>query len=333
MSDDVNVNEPFLYKLGSYVPRDVVYLTVHPSVKILPYSAFSSLTSLKEVQLSSVGLEEIGMGAFARCVSLERIYCCPSTTESSEERINDNNNDNNNNTFPSTLVKIGFHAFAHCNSLKEMLLPEGLRKICRYAFANCTSLERIDCPSALVTIGGEAFGNCTSLTEMTLSVGGITIIGGGAFRNCSSLKGITIATKKAFAIDVDTVDTYQTFNCRLVSRNTINGTNTRKMIIISPERLNNTTSPPHPLEVENTISTLLVNNGHNGHSCTEEENSELQQALIAFHAFVEGLTILELALWKNEMQGIDDLMNPGVRGRCRALCGADIIIPRVLPYL
>ena len=55
-------------------------------------------------------------------------------------------------------------------------------------------------------------------------------------------------------------------------------------------------------------------------------------ALIKSRALFEVSTILELALWKNKMQEPDD-SNPGSRGECRVMCGADDIIPCVLSYL
>ena len=98
MSDVV---EPFVYNLGEEVPRDVIFVIVHHSFKILPPRVFYDCPQLKEVQLP-LGLEEIGP-AFLGCEFLEYI------------------------NYPSSLIKIGHYAFMGCRSLKEILhLPIGI---------------------------------------------------------------------------------------------------------------------------------------------------------------------------------------------------------------
>ena len=42
---------------------------------------------------------------------------------------------------------------------------------------------------------------------------------------------------------------------------------------------------------------------------------------------------LELALWKSNIDQLDDDIAENARGQCRINCGADIIIPNSLPYL
>mmetsp|Transcript_4818 Transcript_4818/g.10611 ORF Transcript_4818/g.10611 Transcript_4818/m.10611 type:complete len:338 (+) Transcript_4818:184-1197(+) len=337
MSD---VFEPFLFKLGIEVPEDVELIIVHHSVEFLPHGAFEGYRRLKEVLLPK-GLEEIGVAAFRDCISLERItlpttlikigkgsfmacrslkkVALPEGLEEIEEysffkckslqRIN----------FPSTLIRIGCHAFAWCWSLKGLALPEGLKEVGVYAFAWCELLERINCFFNLIRIDDDAFAHCSSLTRVTL-VGGVMIIRANTFRNCYSLDRVRIPSK-TFVVQVDRNGNS---TCRLVG-GTIALADACGMII-SPEHLSYI-SLPHLLEVENTISTIANGNGH-----MREGNIEQVQALITTHALVEVSTILELALWKNKMDLIDDL-NLGTRKECRVMCGADDIIPGVMSYL
>jgi len=304
MSD---VMEPFLYKLGVEVPRDVIFVTVHHSVKILPNFAFYGRSQLKKVQLPE-GLEEIGRDAFYNCESLERI------------------------NYPSTLIKIGKHAFCGCRSLKEVDLPEGLEEIGQCAFYDCESLERINFPSTLIKIGRYAFWRCTSLKHVTLA-GGIVTIEENAFQNCPWLEGVTILSKADFVIELNSDSNserdLEVLTCHLVL--TDDGTiplNHAEHMIVSPERLNYISSPDLlELQLDNTIATIMNDRGR-----TRKENIERVLALITSHALMEISTILELALWKNKMDETDD-SKTGSRGVCRVMCGADEIVPCVLSYL
>jgi len=347
MSD---VTEPFVYKLGVEVPHDVIFVAVHHSIKILPDEVFLGRRCLKEVMLPE-GLEAIGEGAFGNCSSLERInfpstlikigtyafYVCLSLKEVqlperleeigsrafrncvSLERIN----------FPSSLIKIGTCAFYECQSLKEVALPEGLKEIWFRAFWDCVSLERIDCTSTLIKIGTCAFYECQSLSKVKLA-GGIVTIEANAFQNCRSLEGIMMPSK-AFVLKVDSdgEPDGEILTCRLILTDDETFTLTRaKQIIISPEHLNNISSSGlGVLEIENVINTIMNDRGH-----TREENIERVLALIKYHALFEVSTILELTLWKNKLNAMDD-SNLATRADCRVMCGGDDIIPGVMSYL
>jgi len=347
--------EPFILRLGVEVPHDVIFVTVHHSVKILPDREFMDCRSLKEVTLRE-GLEEIGACAFCNCRSLERINFpstlikiihgafmnCHSLKEIqlleglkeirhsafhscvSLERIN----------YPSTLIKIDNSAFYRCHSLKELDLPEGLKEIGRSVFEDCVVLERINFPFTLIKIGHRAFSDCRSLKEVNLPER-LEEIGDGAFQNCRLLDGITIPPK-AFILEIESFSEYDEYDhvsywevitCRLVLTDDGTFTLTRaKQMIISPEHLNYIRSSDL-LEIENVINTIMNDRGH-----TREENIERVLALIKYHALFEVSTILELTLWKNEMNAMDD-SNLATRADCRVMCGGDDIIPGVLSYL
>jgi len=336
-----DINEPFLYRLGAIVPRDVVRVVVHHSIKVIPYRVFRGRRQLKEVLLPE-GLEEIGEYAFSRCELLECINYPSSLTNIGKHSFNGCISLKEvvlpqglqeiglgafrdcvslaRIDFPSTLFKIGDRAFLRCILLKAVMLPEGLRGIGDEAFRDCESLEQINCVSTLIRIGMGAFESCTSLVNMIL-MRGIMIIEANVFGNCRSLGWLT-TTSKAFLMEVTTRD----FTCRLVIINGIVTLSNAEQVIISPERLNYISSPDI-LEVKNTIMTIM-----NINERSREENIERVQALITSYAFVEVSTILELVLWKNKMDMMRDL-NPGTRGECRVMCGADNIIPGVMSFL
>lgn len=106
----------------------------------------------------------------------------------------------NNVTIPSTLesngktyevTSIGKRAFANCNLLTSITLPNNIITIGTGAFFNCTALTTITLESGVTTIGESAFANCTSLIKITLP-SGVTTIENDAFSDCTSLTSITL---------------------------------------------------------------------------------------------------------------------------------------------
>lgn len=68
---------------------------------------------------------------------------------------------------PSTIKTIKEGAFAWCEQLETINLPEGLEKIEGYgSFTDCENLKEITFPSTLTEIGDEAFYDCYSLDRV-----------------------------------------------------------------------------------------------------------------------------------------------------------------------
>lgn len=127
-------------------------------------------------------------------------------------------------TIKEGIRAIGNAAFAGCNSLSTLVLPDSLTLICSGGYSGvfdgCNSLiynehengkylgntnnpymclvDVIDSsvtaftiPATTKFIGDEAFSGCTSLESLTIPDGMLSI-GNSAFRSCSSLRNITI---------------------------------------------------------------------------------------------------------------------------------------------
>ena len=90
----------------------------------------------------SEGIEEIGIGAFARTKDLESIQ------------------------FPSTLKTIKGMAFVGCRELTTLVLPNGVTLLDNMVFSYCNNLTTVTIPSSLKSIGWECFMQCTSLTTV-----------------------------------------------------------------------------------------------------------------------------------------------------------------------
>ena len=93
------------------------------------------------------------------------------------------------NGYPIT--SIGYGAFANCDSLTSIVIPDGVTSINERAFYDCSSLTSIEIPDGVTSIGEAAFYNCSSLTSVTIG-NGVTSIGSYAFYDCSSLTSIEI---------------------------------------------------------------------------------------------------------------------------------------------
>jgi hypothetical protein len=99
------------------------------------------------------------------------------------------------------VVGIEANAFANCDSLVGLVLPEYITSIGEGAFRGCTSLKTVELGDGLAILSAGAFDGCTGLTSVTLGGNLFQICGSaaagsdtlsGAFRNCSSLETLFI---------------------------------------------------------------------------------------------------------------------------------------------
>lgn len=89
------------------------------------------------------------------------------------------------------VTEIGGMAFALCNELESVTLPNGIEQIGRWAFFSCKSLTKIEIPESVVEIGEIAFGRCESLTKIEIPKS-VAEIGDMAFASCDGLKSVTL---------------------------------------------------------------------------------------------------------------------------------------------
>ena len=89
------------------------------------------------------------------------------------------------------VTSIGNEAFALCNSLANITIPNSVTSIGEYAFEDCSSLTSIKIPNNVTSIGSGAFALCNNLASVTIS-GSVTSIEDYAFFGCWSLTSITI---------------------------------------------------------------------------------------------------------------------------------------------
>lgn len=116
-------------------------LVIPSTVKYIGARAFAN-TACNEISLS-VGLEEIGDGAFEKCYNINKL------------------------PLPRTLKKIGSRAFMGCLSSGTLKIPGNVTEIGSYAFYNCPKFTGdFVLPSALESIGTDAFANTQNTNNL-----------------------------------------------------------------------------------------------------------------------------------------------------------------------
>ena len=135
------------------------------------------------------GVQSVGVQAFlrhdARSVSLPRsvrsirryafAYC------DMMERLD----------LPESLVTIDEGALLKCRALREIRLPVQLESLGRSAFEYCLSLERLELPGKLRTIADLTFAGCRELREIRIP-DSVRSIGKRAFEDCAALSEIRL---------------------------------------------------------------------------------------------------------------------------------------------
>lgn len=89
------------------------------------------------------------------------------------------------------IVSIGDTAFAGCENLQSVTIPESISEIGEGAFQQCTSLKSVKLPNSVEVVPAGIFVSCTALESVTLGKN-VTEIGRMAFGYCTSLKEINI---------------------------------------------------------------------------------------------------------------------------------------------
>ena len=92
---------------------------------------------------------------------------------------------------PESVKNIGEHAFFCCYSLTSINIPESVTRIEEWTFYYCKSLKSIIIPDSVTSIGDSAFWGCDSLASITIP-NSVTSIGDSAFSDCDSLTSINI---------------------------------------------------------------------------------------------------------------------------------------------
>ncbi len=92
---------------------------------------------------------------------------------------------------PESVTSIGNSAFRSCDVMASLTIGNSVTSIGNEAFGHCLSLESVSIPNSVISIGNNAFEHCYSLTSVTIG-NSVTSIGNEAFISCIGLSSLTI---------------------------------------------------------------------------------------------------------------------------------------------
>lgn len=98
---------------------------------------------------------------------------------------------------PKTSKIIDESAFAYCNNLKEVVIPDGITVFGSGCFYECVSLDKITLPQNLESIGDGAFCRCIRLRNIDIPKT-VKEIGLYAFKGCTGLTSVNITDFNAW---------------------------------------------------------------------------------------------------------------------------------------
>ncbi len=104
------------------------------------------------------------------------------------------------------VTAIGISAFAVCEGLASVVIPDSISTIGDFAFYMSSDLTSIVIPDSVTSFGEQAFRECTALTDLRIPEG-VTTIENSLFYECSSLKSIVIPDS------VTTIGTFAFLGC------------------------------------------------------------------------------------------------------------------------
>ncbi len=179
--------------------KEIESITIPESVTDIGYGAFMECMSLTSLHIPS-SVTYIGEALTVYCTNLESITV-------DEDNIAYHSAGNclvetetgtiiagcNTSIIPAdgSITAIGMGAFAGCEALTDIELPEGVEFIGYGAFSECPNLESISLPESLTIIDEYAFAWCESLVSIEIPEG-ITEIGSDTFYYCSALESVKL---------------------------------------------------------------------------------------------------------------------------------------------
>jgi len=266
------------------------------------------------------GIRRVGDWAFKGCISLRRINL-------------------------KSAVEIDDYAFYTCKNLEYVEFGDRLERIGTAAFFECPSLTHLKLPS-VITIRRSAFCRCKSLIDIELSER-LETIEASAFGHCERLQRIAIPLKRGLIVYDSVYHDYTQFDyCeQLATVDLIGGVyktvaslhmkSWRTEMTAEINRINQVLSNTPSDEKTNVIRQWM-----------DSVMDKMDHYKAEHYRYIkEGITLLELALWKAKLLGEKEeyaaegepkkakVYTESARRERRITCGADMVIKNVLPFL
>ena len=307
----------FIYR-GGRAPQHITHARIDKSVNEIEDNAFGGWR-LVQVDTHN-GIRKVGKNAFRICKSLRRINL-------------------------KSVVEFEEYAFYECENLESVEFGDRLETIGIAAFCWCTSLEHIKLPS-IITIGRGSFANCAIIdVELSERLEAIEV---GAFRYCERLQRIAIPLKRDLFEFNEHLQKYNQFDdCWKLKTVDLVGGIHKTVASLHMESWRSEMN-----ESINRINQVLLN-AHADDKTFEIRNwmhsviDKMDHYKAEHFRYVrEGITLLELALWKAKLDEREEyeceaegrtkkvkVDAESARKDKRMICGADMVINNVLPFL
>jgi hypothetical protein len=219
-----------------------------------------------------------------------------------------------------------------------------LETIEKWAFDTCSNLKSSITMPFIRTIGNFAFSECTGLTEAEFGEG-LEEIGADAFNGCSCLRRIAIPLKDNIIIPNIVSQTYAQFDycANLSTVDLVGGEVHRTVDSLHLETWRNEMSE----EIQRINRVLPVTGPRESTDTIRQWIQSVIERIDHYKAehlalLKEATTLLELALWKANLNKDEDDYSPDAEANIDVdtarqekliTAGADIIIKNVLPFL
>ncbi len=341
MADQAVVEDDIFVYMGGQAPQHVINAIIDESVTEIDEHAFGRCRQLQSVrfhdgvsrvkrwafclcdqlrQVDMPGVEHIETYAFVTCLSLRNV------------------------TMPSVRI-LEESAFHGCQSIEVLDLPK-LELTSFRTFEGCRSLRQVTMPS-IKTIGGGTFFGCEQLVELDLPKD-VETIGTNAAIRCTNLRRIAIPLKSdmlssvvydsqgniAREHDSSNVRKYGQFNhCDRLSTVDLVGGIHKTISSLLLERWKDIMKR----EIHRINLILPNDTGDKGFAIQRWIESlirRMEYYKVGHQKLLKEAThLLELALWKINLDDNEDDDDTRTRNELRFTSGASIVVKNVLPFL
>jgi hypothetical protein len=183
-------------------PADAKRVVIPNSVTVLTPGSFPDAAAVEKLQFQQgSAIRRLEAETFGSCTSLKSIsipapiefiggYCflvfrVGRTRPSRLEKVTIESG--------SKLRELADFAFAHCERLRSICLPDSLELIGIAAFADCREVRSISIPRLVQVLRDESFSGCDSLQAVSFAAGSqLRRIGDRVFMHCRLLKSVTV---------------------------------------------------------------------------------------------------------------------------------------------
>ncbi len=173
--------------------KSLASLTIPGSVKTIGPQAFQNCTGLESVTLEE-GVETIRRVAFDGCENLSSVTIPDSVKEIGDDAFagcSDALYEEGSGNLAGVKLVDGWAVGYDAGSISENLDLTGVRGIAGGAFAGCDFITSVIIPDGVATIPEYVFNGCDNLTSVTIP-DSVTSIGEGAFGGCDNFASVTI---------------------------------------------------------------------------------------------------------------------------------------------